>query len=127
MRDFKIENEKIDFTTTIDYGKDVVNKAKYDIYPLACFVAEEMDEEMLAGSAYNEICGNIRHAQLNLSQLYIAVLELIKEGKIRKIDINHWDDLMFIGNQLGFLEKLANAFQGITISLEEIKVITQKS
>lgn len=121
MKNAQIEPDSIEFTVTNDYGDAGTNKASYDVYPLACFVADEMDEEMLAGSAYNEIAEKIRDTQLNLSQLYITVLELIQEGKINKHALCHLDNFTHVGNQLEFLNKLGRAFQGITINLENTK------
>ena len=127
MKDYQIDQKNLEFTATIDYGTSGIIKASYDITPLAHFVTQEMDEEMLAESCYNEIAENIKGAQLNLSQLYITVLEFIKDGKIAKQDINHWDNLMFINNQLEFLEKLAGAFQGISIELEKVTKLKEAS
>lgn len=120
MKDYQINPKTIKFAAAIEYDSSII-KASYDIFPLACFVAEEMDEEMLAEAAYNEISENIRDTQLNLSYLYIAVLELIEKGKINRHHIGHFDNLMSVSNQLEFLSKLGRAFQGVSVEIEKTK------
>ena len=122
--EYEIKENEIGFTVTHNWDlTKVVTKASYDIHSLAHFIAEEMDDEMLAWSNYNEIEQNIRGILLNLSKSYIQILELLQKGKIIKHNLNCGmeDELGFVPNQLSFLDKLADAFHGITVELEEIK------